>query len=48
MGALAAKGNDFTPYDIRTASYDSEMEQWLSPCTYICRNISKPITQQPN
>ena len=32
MGALAAKGNDFTPYDIRTASYDSEMEQWLSPC----------------
>ena len=48
MGALAAKGNDFTPYDIRMASYDSEMEQWLSPCTYICRNISKPITQQPN
>jgi hypothetical protein len=34
MGALAAADNNFTPYDIRLASYDSEMEQWLSPCTY--------------
>ena len=39
MGGLAAAGNDFTSYDIRMASYDSEMEQWLSPCTYL--TISK-------
>jgi hypothetical protein len=32
MGALAAVGNDFTSYDLRMSSYDSEMEQWLSPC----------------
>jgi len=32
MGGLAATGNEFTTYDIRTASYDAEMEQWLSPC----------------
>jgi hypothetical protein len=43
MGALAAAGNDFTPYDIRMASYDSEMEQWLSPCTYL--NVSKISTR---
>jgi hypothetical protein len=41
MGGLAAAGNDFTPYDIRIASYDSEMEQWLSPCTYL--NVSKAL-----
>ena len=35
MGALAAIGNNFTPYDIRMASYDAEMEQWLSPCKYL-------------
>jgi hypothetical protein len=34
MGAMAAAGNDFTAYDIRMSSYDSEMEQWLSPCKY--------------
>jgi len=38
MGALAAAGNEFTSYDIRMSSYDSEMEQWLSPCT--CLTIS--------
>lgn len=32
MGAIAGTGNDFTAYDVRMASYDSEMEQWLSPC----------------
>lgn len=32
MGALAAAGNEFTSYDVRIVSYDSEMEQWLSPC----------------
>jgi hypothetical protein len=32
MGGLAAAGNDFTIYDVRMASYDSEMEQWLCPC----------------
>jgi hypothetical protein len=34
MGAMAAAGNDFTAYDVRMSSYDSEMEQWLSPCEY--------------
>lgn len=34
MGALASSGNDFVEYDVRMASYDSEMEQWLSPCTF--------------
>jgi hypothetical protein len=34
MGAMAAAGNDFTAYDVRMSSYDSEMEQWLSPCAY--------------
>jgi len=34
MGGLAATGNEFTTYDVRTASYDAEMEQWLSPCKY--------------
>jgi len=32
MGAIAGTGNDFTLYDVRMASYDSELEQWLSPC----------------
>lgn len=32
MGGLAATGNEFTSYDVRMASYDAEMEQWLSPC----------------
>lgn len=32
MGRLAATGNEFTSYDVRMASYDAEMEQWLSPC----------------
>ncbi|EMD01119.1 glycosyltransferase family 2 protein, partial [Baudoinia panamericana UAMH 10762] len=31
IGAIAGVGNNFTAYDIRVASYDSEMEQWLSP-----------------
>jgi hypothetical protein len=34
MGGLAATGNDFTTYDVRMASYDAEMEQWLSPCKF--------------
>ena len=34
MGGLAATGNEFTTYDVRMASYDSEMEQWLSPCKF--------------
>jgi hypothetical protein len=34
MGGLAATGNEFTTYDIRMASYDAEMEQWLSPCKF--------------
>jgi hypothetical protein len=32
MGAIAGTGNEFTQYDIGMASYDSEMEQWMSPC----------------
>jgi hypothetical protein len=32
MGAIAGTGNEFTQYDVRMASYDSEMEQWMSPC----------------
>jgi hypothetical protein len=34
IGGLAATGNEFTTYDIRMASYDAEMEQWLSPCKF--------------
>lgn len=34
MGGLAATGNEFTTYDVRMASYDAEMEQWLSPCKF--------------
>jgi len=34
MGGLAATGNEFTTYDFRMASYDAEMEQWLSPCKF--------------
>lgn len=34
MGGLAATGNEFTSYDARMASYDAEMEQWLSPCKF--------------
>lgn len=30
MGWIAGCGNKF--YDIRAPSYDSELEQWLSPC----------------
>ena len=35
MGVIAGTGNDFTNYDMRMASYDSEMEQWMSPCKLI-------------
>ncbi|KAM0708792.1 hypothetical protein Q7P35_005445 [Cladosporium inversicolor] len=35
MGGLAATGNEFTSYDVRMASYDAEMEQWLSPYYFI-------------
>lgn len=34
MSGLAASGNEFTAYDVRMASYDAEMEQWLSPCKF--------------
>jgi hypothetical protein len=34
MGGLAAADNEFTAYDVRMASYDAEMEQWLSPCKF--------------
>lgn len=45
MGALTAAGNEFTSYDIRITSYDSEMEQWLSPCKpCIISNAFRMIT----
>lgn len=34
MGAIATIGHDYVRYDIRISSYDSEMEQWLSPCGF--------------
>ena len=46
MGAIAATGNEFTPYDVRMASYDAEMEQWLSPCKYsLCAPFGRGTNQ---